>query len=112
MSYVNVNLFTFLLTPRSVASPPAIQSAEQVVSGTTVTVTWSSSSGGAAVTGYIVHYTCNSDGVPQSVAVPSSSTTADLAGLDNGCTYTISVEAQSEHISGESATVVKELSCE
>ena len=57
------------------------------------------------MTGYIVHYACNNDSDPQSVAVPSSSTAADITDLYNGCTYTISVEAQSEHLSGESATV-------
>lgn len=63
------------------------------------------------MTGYIVHYTSDRDGDPQSVALPSSSTTADITGLSNdGHTYTISVEAQSEHLSGESAPVNKELS--
>ena len=63
------------------------------------------------MTGYIIHYACNSDSDPQSVAVPSSSTAADITGLNNdGCTYTISVEAQSEQLSGESATMIKELS--
>ena len=64
------------------------------------------------MTGYIIHYACNSDGDPESVAVSSSSTTANITGLNNdGCTYAISVEAQSEQLSGESATELSELNC-
>ena len=110
MPYVDAYLFSF--PSHSVASPPTIQSAEQVSPGTTVTVTWSPPSGGAPVTGYIIHYACNNDSDPQSVAVPSSSTTANITGLNNdGCTYAISVEAQSEQLSGESATELSELNC-
>ena len=60
------------------------------------------------MTGYRVHYSGSGD--VGSVAVSASSTTADLNGLVNdGRTYTISVEAQSEHLSGESAAVSVEM---
>ena len=54
------------------------------------------------MTGYIVHY---SDGdtdrtVAESVVV--SSTSFNITHLTNGLTYTISVEATSQHLSGES----------
>ena len=88
----------------SVASPPTLQSAEQVSPGTTIRVTWSHPSGGATVTGYRVHYSGGGD--EGSVSVSASATTADLEDLMNdGRTYTISVEAQSEHLSGESDTM-------
>ena len=99
--------FTIISSPlpflfhHSVASPPTVQSAEQVSPGTTIRVTWSHPSGGAAVTGYLVHY--NGGGDEGSVSSTVSATTADLEDLLNdGRTYTISVEAQSDQISGES----------
>ena len=54
------------------------------------------------MTGYIVHYrTGNTVGTES-----SSSTTADITGLTNGLTYTISVEATSQHLSGESGEMM------
>ena len=49
------------------------------------------------MTDYVVHY---SDGTTDSVA--ASSTSTDITGLTSGLTYTISVEATSQHLSGES----------
>ena len=55
------------------------------------------------MTGYLVHYSGGGD--VGSVSRSASETTADLENLKNdGRTYTISVEAQSSQISGESAT--------
>ena len=56
------------------------------------------------MTGYVVHY---SDGsTDRSISVGTSSTSADITGLINdGRTYSISVEATSEQLSGESDTV-------
>ena len=51
------------------------------------------------MTGYVVHYS-TSDGTTDSVA--TSSTSTDITGLTSGLTYTISVEATSQHLSGES----------
>ena len=52
------------------------------------------------MTGYTVHY---SDGsTDRSMSVAASSTSADITGLTNGRTYSISVEATSEHLSGKS----------
>ena len=85
-----------------VATDPTIVSLEQV-SATTVRVEWSQPSGGATVTGYVVHYSSN--GVTP-LGLPSTSTSHEITGLVNdGRTYSISVEATSEQLSGESATM-------
>ena len=53
--------------------------------------------------GYVVHY---SDGsTDRFMSAAASSTSADITGLTNGRTYSISVEATSEQLSGESATM-------
>ena len=53
------------------------------------------------MTGYTVHYSSN--GVTKSIpGLPSTSTSHDITGLTSGGTYSISVEAISEHLSGES----------
>ena len=52
------------------------------------------------MTGYTVHY---SNG---SMSMSASSTSADITGLTNGRTYSISVEATSEQLSGESETMI------
>ena len=83
-----------------VATDPTIVSLEQV-SATTVRVEWSQPSGGASVTGYTVHY---SDGSTDR-SMSASSISADITGLTNGRTYSISVEAASEHLSGQSETM-------
>ena len=55
------------------------------------------------MTGYTVHY---SDGsTDRSMSVAASSTSADITGFTNCGTYSISVEATSEHLSGESETM-------
>ena len=54
------------------------------------------------MTGYTVHYSSN--GVTIS-GLPSSATSHEITDLTNGRTYSISVEATSEQLSGESATV-------
>ena len=52
------------------------------------------------MTGYVVHY---SDGTTDRMkSVAASSTSTDITGLTSGLTYTISVEATSQHLSGES----------
>ena len=50
------------------------------------------------MTGYVVHYRTDSSVGSE----PSSSTSTDITGLTSGATYTISVEATSQHLSGES----------
>ena len=82
-----------------VASAPTLESLEQI-SATSVRVMWSQPSGGAPVAGYEVHYRTGS-----SVTIktePPSSTTTEITGLTDGLSYTISVEATSQHLSGES----------
>ena len=105
MSFLLHQTTTFsALSSLPVANPPAMVSAEQVSPGTSIRVTWSPPSGGATVTGYRVHY--SSDGDEGYVHRNSSDTTADIENLMNdGRTYTISVEAQSQHLSGESNTM-------
>ena len=52
------------------------------------------------MTGYVVHY---SDGdTDRTESVAASSTSYDMTDLTSGLTYTISVEATSEHLSGAS----------
>ena len=81
-----------------VASAPIITLA--LIPPTTVRVEWSQPSGGATVTGYVVHY---SDGTTDRMkSVAASSTSTDITDLAGGLTYTISVEATSQHLSGES----------
>ena len=54
------------------------------------------------MTGYVVHY---SDGdTDRNESVPASSTSSLITGLTVGLNYTFSVEATSEHLSGESIT--------
>ena len=52
------------------------------------------------MTGYVVHYRTATSVRTKSVS--SSSTSTFLTGLTSGATYTISVEATSQHLSGES----------
>lgn len=85
------------------ASVPIINSADQVPPGDTIRAMWSQPTGGAPVIGYIVYYS-GSDDVGY-MEVESSNTTVDIAGLINDDRiYTISVEALSLHLSGESST--------
>ena len=81
------------------AGNPTLLSLDQM-GPTAVRVTWSPPSGGATVTGYVVHYrTGSSDGTKNE---PSTSILTFLTGLTSGANYTISVEAISQHLSGES----------
>ena len=55
------------------------------------------------MTGYVVHY---SDGdTDRTESVPASSTSSLITGLTDGFNYTFSVEATSEHLSGESCQI-------
>ena len=85
----------------AVASDPVITSLNNT-SSTSVRVEWSQSSGGATATGYVVHY---SDGdTDKNESVPASSTSSLIIGLTINITYNFSVEATSEHLSGESGS--------
>ena len=87
----------------AVASDPVITSLESI-SSSSVRVEWSQPSGGATVTGYVVHY---SDGdTDRTESVPASSTSSLITGLSIYTTYTISVEATTEHLSGESGSCI------
>ena len=55
------------------------------------------------MTGYIIHYTDSSGSDDMITGISASSTGTDITGFTGGETYTISVEARSEHLSGESA---------
>ena len=89
------------------AGDPTLMSLDQR-GPTAVRVTWSPPSGGATVTGYVVHYrTGSSDGTKNE---PSTSIFILLTGLTSGATYTISVEATSQHLSGESEEMTISLS--
>ena len=60
---------------------------------------WSPQEGGASVVGYTLHYT-DSDG--GTVSANSNTNSVDITGFTIGETYTITVEARSDHLSGES----------
>ena len=66
----------------------------------TVTVIWSPPSSGATVTGYVVHYKTATS--VRTRFVSQDLTNTFLMSLTGGVTYTISVEATSQHLSGES----------
>ena len=89
------------------AGNPTLISLDQI-SSTTVRVTWSPPSGGATVTGYVVHYR-----TATSIKIKHAANTSIfilLTGLTSGTTYTISVEATSQHLSGESEEMTISLS--
>ena len=52
------------------------------------------------MTGYVVHYSDGVDKINQTVA--ASSTSSNITNLDRNTPYQFSVEATSEHLSGES----------
>ena len=56
---------------------------------------------------YIVHYT-DSDGNVGTVSTNTDSTSVDISDLNIDEIYIITVEARSEHLSGESETMVYE----
>ena len=57
------------------------------------------------MTDYIIHYTDSNDSDDMITGISAGSTSADITGLTDGDTYTISIEARSEHLSGESGTM-------
>ena len=69
---------------------------------------WSQPVGGATVIGYTIHYT-DTDGSIGTESTNVDSTSVDITGLsdlnDNEM-YTVTVEARSEHLSGESKTMI------
>ena len=90
------------------ADAPSITSLVQ--EGTTLTIMWiQPTEGGAPVIGYIVHYT-RDDGSPRTKSVGSSTTSTEITGLTNDRTYTISVEATANGLSGESEEMIITLS--
>ena len=60
------------------------------------------------MTGYVVHYRTGTSVRTEVEHVSSTST--DITGLTNGATYTISVEATSQQLSGESEEMTITLS--
>ena len=89
------------------AGIPTLTSLNQM-SFTTVRLTWSHPSRGARVTSYAVHYRTTTSF--RTKIVSSSFTTTFLTGLTIGTIYTISVEATSQHLSGESEEMTITLS--
>ena len=57
------------------------------------------------MTGYIIHYTDSSDNAGTMIASAGSTSTDITVSSTPGETYTISVEARSEHLSGESEEI-------
>ena len=100
-------VLVYIHTVSPVAGNPTLTSLDQI-SSTTVRVTWSPPSGGTTVAGYVVHYRTGSS--VRINHVSPSSTSTDLTGLTSGATYAISVEATSQHLSGESEEMTITLS--
>ena len=98
---------SILFLSESVASVPTTISVKQL-SSSAVRVEWSQPAGGATVTGYVLHY---SDAITKrSNNVNISTTSSDITNLTNGATYMMTVEATSEHLSGESDNMTITLS--
>ena len=92
-----------------VADAPSITSLVQ--ESTTLTIMWiQPTEGGAPVTGYIVHYTRDDGGSVGTKSVGSSTTSTEITGLTVDRTYTISVEATANGLSGESEEMIITLS--
>ena len=99
--HILLNIIIYLVT-----SSPTILLVEQT-SATSVIVEWNQPSGGATVTGYVVHY---SDGVTNKIqSVSASSTSFQITNLTNCHNYTFSVEALSEQLSGTSDVLLLEI---
>ena len=89
-----------------VASKPGLLLVTQT-SATSVIVEWSQPSGGATVTGYVVHYSDGVTNMTESVSAPS--TNILITNLTNCYNYTFSVEALSEHLPETSDMHILEL---
>ena len=83
----------------SVAAAPSLLSLVQL-SPTSVRVEWIHPSGGATVTGYVVHYSDSTSENSKHVAASSSS--SDISNLNYGPSYNVWVESTSGHLSGVS----------
>ena len=107
-----MSMWTLLSTE---AGDPTLTELVQI-SLTTVRVTWSppppppssSSSSSSSVTGYTVHYT--RDGDSARTKDVGSTTSTEITGLTVDRTYTISVEATANGLSGESEEMIITLS--
>ena len=100
---------SYSLLHSPVAGDPTVISLAQI-SATTVRVVWSQPLGGAPETGYVVHYSDGTNDRSNSVHVAASSTSSDITDLTSGLSYTISVEATSDHLSGESDDIALTMS--
>ena len=88
-----------MCTSSPVASAPTILLLTQIFDST-VRVYWNKPSRGATITGYVVHYSNGS--TYRNKTLSADLTVSFIKGLKIGLTYTISVEATSEHLSAES----------
>ena len=98
-------IINYLFLPL-VASNPVLLLVTQT-SATSVIVEWSQPSGGATVTGYVVHYIDGVNNMNESVS--ASSTSSHITDLTNCYNYTFVVEALSQHLSGTSDIIMLEL---
>ena len=65
---------------------------------------WSPQEGGATVIGYTIHYN-GSDG-STGTEIANADSTSDNIAINDGLMYTVTVEARSEHLSGESEPMI------
>ena len=83
---------------------PTITSLQLIVPGK-LRVEWSSPVGGAPVISYTIHYS-RSDGSSGTEVAPAGSTTNDIPfDLCDNVIYTVTVEARSDQLSGESESM-------
>ena len=91
----------------TVADPPTITSVEQVSPGT-IRVSWNPPTKGAPVTGYKVYMSNNTQFQEYQTAGPTDTSSDLTIIISDNRTYNITVEAESEHLSGvSSATFMK-----
>ena len=83
----------------SVANAPIITAIHRTATGI-LRVEWSQPTGGAPVTKYIIHYTDSN-----AINANAGSNSVDISDLNDGEVYTVTVEARSEHLSGESEPI-------
>ena len=65
---------------------------------------WSPQEGGATVIGYTIHYSGNDSSIGTELA--NAGSTSDNIPINDNVMYTVTVEARSEHLSGESEPMI------
>ena len=67
---------------------------------------WSPRVGGATVIGYTIHYSGNGNDSSTGTEIANAGSTSDNIAIKDNVMYTVTVEARSEHLSGESEPMI------